>query len=234
MGAQLNQNICNMKSTILILLVLLVSFASSKSLDSRNSDSDLAAGSNHVKLSLYYESLCPYCKKFISEQLGPTFGQFEKYLEVILNPSGNAHMKQDSETGQYQFNCQHGPKECQGSIIEGCLINKMSDMSPVATIACIESSDPSNPKTTQKCMQSTDVTSPTFDEIQQCANGEEGNKIFAQLGKETSQLKPRHKYVPWIIFNDGTWDEDLQNEATINLPATLCRHFLRGVPECSP
>ena len=51
-------------------------------------------------------------------------------------------------------------------------------------------------------MDSKDVTSPTFEEVEECANGDEGNKIFAQFGREISHLNPPHKYVPWIVFND--------------------------------
>merc|ERR1719357_2180408 len=96
--------------------------------------------SQKVKLSLYYESLCPYCKKFITEQLGPNFAKFEDYLDVHLNPFGNAHMKKHGDS--YKFTCQHGEGECKGS-----------DNAAVPTIACIEKSHPEVASTTQKCME---------------------------------------------------------------------------------
>jgi len=188
--------------------------------------------SQKVKLSLYYESLCPYCKKFITEQLGPNFAKFEDYLDVHLNPFGNAHMKKHGDS--YKFTCQHGEGECKGSIMEGCLLNRLNkgtDNAAVPTIACIEKSHPEVASTTQKCMEDNEVTSPSFEDVNDCAQGDEGIQLFAQFGTATANLKPPHKYVPWIMFNDK-WDEDIQNEAELNLPATLCRHFLRGADIC--
>ena len=110
-----------------------------------------------VKLSLYYESLCPYCKKFITEQLGPNFAKFEDYLDVHLNPFGNAHMKKHGDS--YKFTCQHGEGECKGSIMEGCLLNRLNkgtDNAAVPTIACIEKSHPEVASTTQKVIAELD------------------------------------------------------------------------------
>jgi len=219
--------------TIFILVTFIVAVASitdgSVILETKSKNSLGGGDEPNVKLSLYFESLCPYCKRFITEQLGPNFEAFEKYMEVHLNPFGNAR-----ERHGRRFECQHGSAECKGSIIEGCLISKMNgtSQSPVPTIACIEASDPSDPMTTQKCMQDTNVADPSFDDVKTCGEGSEGKELFHLFGQETKNLEPPHQYVPWITFNDK-WDEDIQNEATINLKATLCRHFLRGVPECS-
>ena len=51
-------------------------------------------------------------------------------------------------------------------------------------------------------MEETGVESPTFEEVQNCAMGTEGNRLFAKLGKETASLNPQHEYVPWILFNN--------------------------------
>lgn len=189
-----------------------------------------------VKLSLVYESLCPYCRNFITKQLGPNFEKFQKYLDIHLNPYGNAKTLGTGADGQYEFKCQHGVEECIGSIIEGCLIQKMKksaeNKSPVPTLACMEQSDDLyHIEVLEACMTMNDVTSPSVDEVKTCANGPEGNQMFKMYGNDVASLDPPHKFVPWIMFNDK-WNENLQNEAEANLPATLCRHFLSGVPEC--
>merc|ERR1712168_502691 len=185
-----------------------------------------------VKLSLYFESLCPYCKMFITRQLGPNFANFEKYLDVELNSFGNARMSKGAD-GEWKFSCQHGSAECRGSIIEACLINKLNklNISPVPIISCMEKSDPPRLSTAQKCMSESGIgpgDKPSVAEITACANGQEGKEIFAQFGKQT----PRHSGVPWVEFNDH-FDQQLWNEALTDLPKTLCTHFLSGVPECS-
>merc|ERR1711862_150073 len=185
-----------------------------------------------VKVNLYYESFCGGCRAFITTQLGPNFQEFQKYLDVQLNPFGNAQMVKDPDTGLFNFTCQHGERECIGGMMEGCLIDKMKDQSPVPTIACIESSsDPHNPDNYKQCMDKTGVKSPTIDEVMKCAFSDEGNQLFAQLGQETMDLVPAHEYVPWILFN-GEHSDIMEQEAIENLPATLCKHFLTGVPEC--
>ena len=50
-------------------------------------------------------------------------------------------------------------------------------------------------------MEDMGVESPTFQEVQSCAMGTEGNQLFAKLGEETAKLSPPHEYVPWILFN---------------------------------
>ena len=97
-------------------------------------------------MSVFYESLCPDCQQFITQQLGPNFGKFGKYLDVKLNSFGNAEMSFEPDTGLYRFKCQHGPPECLGSMLEACLINKMTT-TPVPTINCIEKSSPRDPQT---------------------------------------------------------------------------------------
>jgi len=194
------------------------------------------ADDRKVKLSLVYESLCPYCRNFITKQLGPNFQKFQNYLDIHLNPYGNAKTVGTDANDDYVFDCQHGVEECIGSITEGCLIQKMKNAtepkSPVPTISCIELKDDLyHMDVIMECMAKNDITSPSFQEVSDCATGSEGNHLFKSYGDDVAALDPPHQYVPWIMFNDH-WDETLQNEAEANLPATLCKHFLHDVDEC--
>ena len=51
-------------------------------------------------------------------------------------------------------------------------------------------------------MEDNKVTLPSFEDVNDCAQGDEGIQLFAQFGTATANLKPPHKYVPWIMFND--------------------------------
>ena len=43
-------------------------------------------------MSLYYESLCPYCKSWITDELIPSFQKLQQYMTVEFIPYGNAHV----------------------------------------------------------------------------------------------------------------------------------------------
>ena len=45
-----------------------------------------------VVVSLYYESLCPYCKSWITDELIPSFQKLQQYMTVEFIPYGNAHV----------------------------------------------------------------------------------------------------------------------------------------------
>ena len=47
-----------------------------------------------LKVGVYFESLCPDSKAFITTQLHPTFGKLGKYMDVSFFPYGNAEVSQ--------------------------------------------------------------------------------------------------------------------------------------------
>lgn len=49
-------------------------------------------GEDSLKVGVYFESLCPDSKAFITTQLHPTFGKLGKYLNVDFYPYGNAEV----------------------------------------------------------------------------------------------------------------------------------------------
>ncbi|XP_062208868.1 gamma-interferon-responsive lysosomal thiol protein-like [Phragmites australis] len=77
---------------LLLALVLLYSAAASP-----------ASGAK-VSLALYYESLCPYCSRFIVNHLAGIFDDgLIDVVDLRLVPYGNAHVGSNNE-----ISCQHG------------------------------------------------------------------------------------------------------------------------------
>ncbi|PRQ42840.1 putative gamma interferon inducible lysosomal thiol reductase GILT [Rosa chinensis] len=72
----------------------------------------------NVSVTLYYETLCPYCADFIVNHLAKIF---QNGLISIVNlrmvPWGNAWLNSDGS-----FACQHGTDECLLNTIEACTI----------------------------------------------------------------------------------------------------------------
>ncbi|XP_076817105.1 gamma-interferon-inducible lysosomal thiol reductase-like [Clavelina lepadiformis] len=181
-----------------------------------------------VSISLYYESLCPYCRQFITDQLYPTWKSLQKSGAMVVDmvAYGNAHETQVS-SGYWNYTCQHGPEECTGNFIENC-IQKYTDNvfdAYFPVIYCMESSkDPI--AAAEKC-----VTSAMLDwnVISKCASGKEGNGLMHQAALNTDVLQPKHKYVPWILVN-GQHTEGMQQEAQTNLLKVVCETYTGKKP----
>lgn len=169
-----------------------------------------------VKVGLYYESLCPGCRSFITSMLYPTSVLLGDIMDLTLVPYGNAQESFDGE--KYIFTCQHGEQECVGNMIEACLLN-MTSSNAFLTIFCMESSkDPI--KAAQSCVE---LFSPdlSWKSVMSCVNGDLGNQVMHQNALKTKALKPPHTYVPWITIN-GEHSEELQNKAFSALVPLVC------------
>ena len=70
-----------------------------------------------MNFSLYYETLCPYCRQFFTEQLAKAYQTIPDIINITIVPYGNAHETYDSSSQMYQFTCQHGSDECVGNLI---------------------------------------------------------------------------------------------------------------------
>ena len=188
-----------------------------------------------VKVSLYYESLCPYSARYISEQLYPIYRWLGRRIELDYVPFGNAEMMYHPFNSSYTFNCQHGPDECKGNKIQGCLKHLFNDTDHDATLTqlqvvnCLMSGGAANLGQLAYCIKNIIPVNVglTYQKIVDCALGIEGDKILAEMGNTTMALKPQHEWVPWV-----TVDGEHQPGAEKNLGEFLCKGKLMNVSEC--
>lgn len=168
---------------------------------------------------LYYESLCPDCKEFITKQLYPVYKKTGTELfNLTLVPYGNA--REHWNGSSYEFTCQHGPKECLGNIIEVCGIylikNKTVEM---AFINCMESITSGKMEHhAKKCALKAGIE---FNDLQSCYTSALGNRLQHEMAVRTDLLSPTHQYVPWVVVN-GIHSEKIQDEAESNLLKLFC------------
>lgn len=184
------------------------------------------SGASQVEVALYYESLCPGCRGFLSEQLFPTWIMLQDIMKVVLIPYGNAQESYDGK--QYKFTCQHGEEECLGNMIETCLLNQTSFESAFKTIFCMEASS-NVVKAGEQCAK---LFAPMvkWDSVMTCVKGDLGNKLMHENALKTGALKPPHEYVPWITIR-GEHTEDLQNKAMGSLFNLVCSLYEGEKPQ---
>ncbi|KAJ8011320.1 hypothetical protein DPEC_G00056920 [Dallia pectoralis] len=171
-----------------------------------------------VHVELYFESLCPGCRQFLTLVLLPTWVMLRDIMSVTLVPFGNA--QESGQAPPYTFNCQHGPDECLGNMIETCIMSASSQALQV--IYCMEASV-NVVKSAQVCLELYDP-STTWDSIMGCVKGEKGNALMHQNAMKTGSLKPAHQYVPWIVIN-GVHTDELQDQAMGSLFTLVCSMY---------
>ncbi|KAK9001050.1 hypothetical protein V6N11_082842 [Hibiscus sabdariffa] len=165
-----------------------------------------------VTLSLYYETLCPYCASFISNDLVKVF-QTDLYTIVNLRlvPWGNARIVGDT------IQCQHGEDECYLNAIDSCVIHLWPDVKThFDFIRCTEEKRlvlKEGPENRKEAMwrNCSDQLGLRADKINKCYSTGIGIKLLLQHGNETANLKPPHGYVPWVVVNNKPLKDDYEN-----------------------
>ncbi|XP_065714511.1 gamma-interferon-inducible lysosomal thiol reductase [Patagioenas fasciata] len=181
-----------------------------------------------VELSLFYESLCPACRAFLVQELFTAWLVLpDDVFNVTLVPYGNAQERNVS--GKWRFQCQHGPEECLGNMIETCLMHEAKDFSTYfPVIFCLESGS-SVTKNLEACLQ---VYAPELDSgrVTACVQGDVGAALMHRNAQLTEALDPPHQYVPWILVN-GKHTDELQEQAQASLLGLICRLYQGEKPK---
>ncbi|KAK4883205.1 hypothetical protein RN001_006524 [Aquatica leii] len=152
-----------------------------------------------LKVSIYYEALCPDSIQFITKQLYPVYSKINSSLLLDFVPYGKAN--HHLVNGKWKFSCQHGPNECLGNKYQACgLARNQSQAQNLEFVHCMMSaSNPSSEKAVTKCAPKLGI--PMAD-ILDCSNNATGDEILAQFGNRTHAVQPNIYFIPTIIFND--------------------------------
>ena len=146
-------------------------------------------------------------------------------------PYGKANTTVE-EDGSFFFQCQHGPRECEGNRVHACALRHLPPESHSAFVACsMTSSDPPSAGPACAWLHNLD-----FAPVDACFSAE-GPELLAALGERTHALDPALYYVPWITHN-GRWTVEDLDASQANLLAVVCRK-LRELgaatpPDCPP
>ncbi|KAH7953678.1 hypothetical protein HPB49_011119 [Dermacentor silvarum] len=175
-----------------------------------------ASSQNVVNITLFYEGLCPGCHSFILDQLHPTYGKLQDYLNVDILPFGNAHI--DVVNGTVKFHCQHGPDECYINEVHTCAVKYVHPTRKLLDfVACMLSQNVPT-KAGKPCAQKVGTDWGVLD---RCSSGPEGTQLLLDMGKRTRNHKPPIQYVPWIEVN-GAHNATIQEKAQVELFGFAC------------
>ncbi|XP_009069748.1 PREDICTED: gamma-interferon-inducible lysosomal thiol reductase, partial [Acanthisitta chloris] len=167
-------------------------------------------------------------REFLVLKLFPTWLLLPaEMLNITLVPYGNAQERNVS--GKWNFECQHGPEECLGNMIEACLMHEAKNLSSYfPVIFCLESGS-SVTKNLEACLQ---IYAPELDRgrIAACVQGDTGTALMHHNAQLTEALDPPHQYVPWIVIN-GKHTDKLQAQAEASLLGLVCSLYQGEKPE---
>ncbi|EAY76352.1 hypothetical protein OsI_04287 [Oryza sativa Indica Group] len=172
-------------------------------------------------MSVYYETLCPFCSGFVVNDLARIFRDgLSPVVDLRLVPFGNGRVSPDGS-----ITCQHGEEECQLNAIEACVIRLWPDAEQhFPFINCIEHLALTQKwNAWQSCFQETGLASqPVMD----CYNSGYGTQLQLQYAAETNALQPPHQFVPWVTVNGRPLGDDYTN-----FEAYICRAYDGELPE---
>ncbi|KAJ8705426.1 hypothetical protein PYW08_012472 [Mythimna loreyi] len=178
-------------------------------------------GDDHkVKIAVYYESLCPDSKRFITQQLAPVWRDFRGVVKVKMVPYGKS--TQDKVNGKWQFTCHHGPDECYGNKIQACILKdrNLQDTEKMELVICLMNQ--ANPdKSLDTCLAQVSKETESA-KLKRCASSDQGDNLLATYGDKSAAVQRPLAFVPTIIINEK-FDQAIQDEAFTDLKTVVCR-----------
>ncbi|XP_063972838.1 gamma-interferon-inducible lysosomal thiol reductase-like [Diachasmimorpha longicaudata] len=176
-----------------------------------------------VKITVYYEALCPDSRSFVVRQVVPTYQKIPDNVVVQMVPYGKATTIPGPNG--YTFNCQHGPRECEANTIHACAIDVIKDPDvQLKFLACMIERNIWPQNITRTCADRFHVDAePIF----KCYKSPRGAELLAKYGEMTHALPPPLKFIPTI-----TLDNDIGNQIEIlkDLLRAVCKRF-KHVPD---
>ncbi|XP_047086614.1 gamma-interferon-responsive lysosomal thiol protein-like [Lolium rigidum] len=187
--------------------LLLAAFLQLLATTSASTAGDIAATSTKkVRVEVYYESLCPYSARFVVNQLARAFkdGLLDG-ADVTFVPYGNAKVGASGA-----MSCQHGSDECLLNTVEACAIDAWPDVNVhFGLIYCIEDMVVNNRRAEwESCFQKQGLDASL---VTKCYRSGHGARLALQHGRQTAQLVPPHKFVPWVVVDGKPLYNDYRN-----------------------
>ncbi|XP_055640909.1 GILT-like protein 1 [Toxorhynchites rutilus septentrionalis] len=171
----------------------------------------LSADTTRIKVDVYYEHLCPDSIRWVSNQLAPNYDALRESIVIEFIPFGKSRSINNGE----QFECQHGPLECEGNRIQSCVLHQIPDQDrQVSYVACQMNfnADPQG----WECAFRSGIDLNT---LQTCVEGTLGTQLQLEAERRTKQIAP--SFVPTIVLN-GQFNQSVQDRAFKDFLGLMC------------
>lgn len=165
-----------------------------------------------LHILVLYESLCPDSVKFFRDQLEPSYDYIKNYVDIHLVPFG----KSNSINNGIEFQCQHGPPECEGNRMQSCVLNEFdNDQDKQVQFAICQMSGNADP-IGKHCGE---IVGIQHDSINYCINSRIGTNLQLEAEFITQAFEP--SFVPTIIYQ-GVFDQQLQDRSQSEFLSVVC------------
>ncbi|XP_053672351.1 GILT-like protein C02D5.2 [Anopheles nili] len=193
---------------ILIIVMVLVykSFTQRKpdedDVEQTSSDAMLKPSNAPVNVMVFYEALCPDSKNFVLHQLQPAYDRAPDLMTIEFVPFGKASWTTKSD-GSLEFECQHGPIECEANTIHACVVEAVHDThTMVNMVACMIKNNIIPRDAFYRCAKEHGVE---IESIQKCYDSPHGAELLKVHGEATHALRPAVTFIPTITLDGAQY-----------------------------
>jgi len=167
-----------------------------------------------LEITLFYETMCPYCHKLWNESLKPMWNspEFRPLIQVSAEPAGNVQVipasmvskgywffHEDSVKDPFVILCQHGESECLGNRVQACAKKLLPEEKFMDLAFCMAANGQAVPeRSSYECMEANDIDPVA---IRTCVHEPDSAESINQIAMLDDNLTPPRKYVPWVLLN---------------------------------
>merc|ERR1712130_343057 len=183
-------------------------------------------------LGVYGEACCPDTQDYIISSSAPAWRTegFQDIVDILYVPWGKETYNKSAETGEYSYQCQHGPNECIDQSIQACAAMLVKPSEFIDFVIDLETE-----MFKAKCQNSThccDATSMAqsvaerlqmnWNEIENCVDSQQMvDQAEMMAYTSTAMLKPALTWVPWITLQ-GNHTDKIQSDCVSSTLKCVC------------
>ncbi|KAF0297191.1 Gamma-interferon-inducible lysosomal thiol reductase [Amphibalanus amphitrite] len=184
-----------------------------------------------LNLTVHYEALCPDSKHFVVDQLEPLWRRIgsSDVLSLQFVPWGKAWEHEDPTGDGAYVTCQHGPAECWGNRLHGCVLSQLADAGQqLAAVSCLMRNYRWLHAAAPICVRAAGLD---WRRVARCSFSESALADALAFGRRTRQLQPPLTFVPTVTA-DG--QQDGQQLMLYNLEFFVCETWRMRTGEPAP